>query len=212
MSRINKSFALIVAVFFVGLFIGQIVTEAFAHSGDDNLIHACVNNSSGTIKIVDPNTTCNNNWSPLDWNQQGLRGETGPSGPSALRNIEKITFDPIEFETSTAGINTTDLPQMSLTRITDASSILVIIDGTLANNCDTSVTQFEIVRDGVVVDSHGPIEKRNNDVGSFMLTDASTLTSGEHTWQLRLTTETSEGNSTCIWALTGGATFLEFAP
>jgi hypothetical protein len=53
---------------------------ALAHGGDVNKIHSCVNNSSGTIKIVSPSTTCANNEVPLDWNAEGPAGAQGPQG------------------------------------------------------------------------------------------------------------------------------------
>lgn len=53
---------------------------AFAHGpGPSNdIIHSCVNNQSGDIKIGED---CKNNWSPLDWNGVGPQGPQGPSGP-----------------------------------------------------------------------------------------------------------------------------------
>jgi hypothetical protein len=45
-------------------------TMVYAHGGDPNLIHSCVNNKSGEIKIIDASETCSKNWSPLDWNKQ----------------------------------------------------------------------------------------------------------------------------------------------
>jgi len=44
---------------------------ARAHGGDPTKIHSCVNNNSGEVKIVSPNATCNNNWTPVDWNITG---------------------------------------------------------------------------------------------------------------------------------------------
>ena len=43
-------------------------------------IYACVNNSSGEIKIVDADATCKRNETLLEWNKQGPQGETGPQG------------------------------------------------------------------------------------------------------------------------------------
>jgi hypothetical protein len=44
------------------------VTPAvYAHGGDPTLIHACVNNSSGEVKIVDANASCKHNETALDW-------------------------------------------------------------------------------------------------------------------------------------------------
>lgn len=38
-----------------------------AHGGDPTKIHACVNKSSGEIKIVAPNATCKPNENAVDW-------------------------------------------------------------------------------------------------------------------------------------------------
>ena len=57
-------------------------TWVFAHGGDVNLIHACVNNSSGTLKIVGPNASCKNNETALDWGIVGPAGTAGPQGPA----------------------------------------------------------------------------------------------------------------------------------
>ena len=54
-----------------------------AHGGGptNSIVHACVNDNGGTIKIVGPSDECKNNWSPLDWNQVGPPGPQGPAGP-----------------------------------------------------------------------------------------------------------------------------------
>lgn len=57
------------------------VTLVSAHGGNTALIHACVSNSSGEIKIVGPNSTCPSNYRALDWNIQGSAGQQGPIGP-----------------------------------------------------------------------------------------------------------------------------------
>ena len=44
-------------------------------------IWACVNNSSGTIKIVSPGALCSGNDIPLIWNAVGHEGPEGPQGP-----------------------------------------------------------------------------------------------------------------------------------
>jgi hypothetical protein len=53
-----------------------------AHGGGPaaGVIHACVNENSGEIKIVDEIEECRNGWVPLDWNQVGPRGPPGPQG------------------------------------------------------------------------------------------------------------------------------------
>lgn len=57
-------------------------TFVHAHGGDITLIHACVNNTSGEIKIVGVNVTCASNYRALDWNIQGPAGSPGPMGPA----------------------------------------------------------------------------------------------------------------------------------
>ena len=63
----------------VVVLIGGIAGIASA-AGD--VINACVNKSSGELKIVDAGTTCPNNWVALQWNAQGVSGATGATGPA----------------------------------------------------------------------------------------------------------------------------------
>lgn len=57
------------------------VTLVSAHGGNTTLIHSCVNNTSGEIKIVGANANCPSNYRALDWNVQGPAGQQGPIGP-----------------------------------------------------------------------------------------------------------------------------------
>ncbi|MGE0686939.1 MAG: hypothetical protein AB7P33_09360 [Dehalococcoidia bacterium] len=59
-----------------------VTTLVSAHGGDASKIHACVNNSSGTIKIVGVSDGCKNNETALDWNIQGVAGPAGAAGPA----------------------------------------------------------------------------------------------------------------------------------
>lgn len=54
----------------------------FAGALTTGLIYACVNNSSGTIKVVSATTTCANNEILLVWNGDGTQGPAGPTGPT----------------------------------------------------------------------------------------------------------------------------------
>ncbi len=45
------------------------------------VIYACVNNSSGALKIVRAGETCPANWTLIQWNDQGPAGAQGPTGP-----------------------------------------------------------------------------------------------------------------------------------
>jgi len=60
---------------------------------EDTVYYACVNRSSGEIKIVAEGETCNGNRYLIDWNRigppgpQGDPGETGPPGPAVEQHI-----------------------------------------------------------------------------------------------------------------------------
>ena len=54
-----------------------------AHGGDVTLIHACVNNHNGSVRIVSPTTACDaNRETALDWSIQGPKGDKGDVGPA----------------------------------------------------------------------------------------------------------------------------------
>ena len=57
-------------------------TWVLAHGGDAGLIHACVNNDSGTLRIVGPDQNCKSNETPLDW---GGSGGGAAAGQLALK-------------------------------------------------------------------------------------------------------------------------------
>src|SRR5262245_4526591 len=76
----------------VAVIIGSVtaaVTPAGAHAGntDPNAIHACINTSSNTTKIVGVAGSCSSQETPLHWGivgprgAQGPQGATGPQGP-----------------------------------------------------------------------------------------------------------------------------------
>jgi hypothetical protein len=54
------------------------VTWAIASNGET--IHACVNSSSGEIKIVSSTEECKKQWKPLSWNKEGPPGPQGQKG------------------------------------------------------------------------------------------------------------------------------------
>jgi len=53
------------------------VTYVSAHGGNTALIHSCVNNTSGEIKIIAATANCPSNYHSLDWNIQGPAGISG---------------------------------------------------------------------------------------------------------------------------------------
>src|SRR5215211_768013 len=66
-----------------------------AHGGDVTLIHACVNNRTGAVRMVSPTTTCDAiKETALDWGIQGPKGDkgdTGPKGPAGVLGIYYVT-------------------------------------------------------------------------------------------------------------------------
>lgn len=42
--------------------------------------YACVNNSSGTLKMVSADVQCEKNWTKIDWDKSGPPGPAGPQG------------------------------------------------------------------------------------------------------------------------------------
>ena len=58
---------------------------------EDQVIHSCVNNNSGEIKIADAGDKCKGNSDSLDWNaigpqgDQGIQGEKGDKGSTGSK-------------------------------------------------------------------------------------------------------------------------------
>jgi Collagen triple helix repeat (20 copies) len=52
-----------------------------AHGQQAQQLFACVNNNSGTIKMVAPGTLCDNGATLFQWNVAGAIGPQGPAGP-----------------------------------------------------------------------------------------------------------------------------------
>lgn len=68
-----------VSLLLLGLLLALGVTLALAE-GDGVIYYACVNNSSGTIKMVAAGEVCANNEILIEWNQIGPQGLQGPQG------------------------------------------------------------------------------------------------------------------------------------
>lgn len=64
---------------FVGILGTIFVTHVLAQVASTT-IYACVNNSTGILRIVSSTTICRNNETLLTWNQQGIQGPPGPAG------------------------------------------------------------------------------------------------------------------------------------
>jgi parallel beta-helix repeat protein len=51
-------------------------------AAQQTVLYACVNTSSGEVKLVSPGTACHNNWTLVMWNVTGSQGPAGPVGPT----------------------------------------------------------------------------------------------------------------------------------
>ncbi len=57
-----------------------VATCALAHGGDTALIHTCVGETNGAMRVVAATETCRSSEYALDWNQQGEPGAPGTPG------------------------------------------------------------------------------------------------------------------------------------
>ena len=53
----------------------------WAHGGNTALIHACVDNKNGSIRVIAPTGVCKSSETALDWNIVGPAGPIGAQGP-----------------------------------------------------------------------------------------------------------------------------------
>lgn len=52
--------------------------------------YACVNESSGVLRMVSANTTCGAHEQPISWNQTGPQGPMGPQGPAGPQGPQGV--------------------------------------------------------------------------------------------------------------------------
>ena len=55
-------------------------SAVLANGNSGNVIYACVNDASGTVKIVTADTVCHENSTLVHWNQEGTPGMNGADG------------------------------------------------------------------------------------------------------------------------------------
>ncbi len=67
--------------FCLGVVAVFVMQQVFA-GNNDFIIHGCVDKVNGNLRIVASGTSCRNNETSLDWNQQGPQGPAGPAGNS----------------------------------------------------------------------------------------------------------------------------------
>jgi len=53
-----------------------------------SVIYACQSNTNGSLRIVSATTGCKNGETPLQWNVQGVQGDTGPQGSTGPQGVK----------------------------------------------------------------------------------------------------------------------------
>lgn len=91
----SLNITIVLVMFIVGIFISPAILSR-ADGSDISLIHACVKDKGGDVKIVGANSGCPSGYSPLHWGitgPQGPQGIQGPPGPASLPTAYSQTID-----------------------------------------------------------------------------------------------------------------------
>ena len=82
--RLPLPIALVVSVvaLVLGSGVGYAAHKIISPDPVTHVIHACYNNSSGTIKLVNTGQPCHHDETAIQWNQTGPAGAAGPAGPA----------------------------------------------------------------------------------------------------------------------------------
>lgn len=77
-----RSVGIVPVVLLAMLLVLIVANQVSAHSEapESGVIHTCVNNNSGELKIVGDDESCKKNQESVDWNIQGIPGEDGEDG------------------------------------------------------------------------------------------------------------------------------------
>ncbi len=102
---VGKRNLLVVLTIITALAIGG-ASAVFANGTSGNVIYACVNNSSGTVKIVAADTVCHENSTLVHWNQEGTPGQDGNDGTNGTNGTNGT--DGTDGRNGTDGTDGTD--------------------------------------------------------------------------------------------------------
>jgi len=154
-----------------------------AHGGDGTLIHACVNNRSGAVRIVSANTACDaSKETALDWGVQGPQGDkgdtgdVGPTGPQGEPGPAGVSCDlewRIKYAVPEFAISQTCAIDSDVDGLADAEEN---IHGTNPLISDTDgdglFDGVEIKHPNICFTSGGPLNPLMSDTDGDTLTDA----------------------------------------
>ena len=122
--------------FFVGILVGTLVTQVFAHGGDASFIHACVKSSNGSLRIVGANDTCDKGETALDWRQGPEPGTEFPLILGGVGNLEnRLSGRNLQNAAIQAQLGGTNLTNSDFTNSNFQGSLLI-------QNTDLSNSNF----------------------------------------------------------------------
>ncbi|HET7235761.1 MAG TPA: hypothetical protein VFK59_04930 [Actinomycetota bacterium] len=92
------------------------VAVASAHGGGPKrqVIHACVDDQTGAIEIINASGHCGAGESPLDWNGKGPAGSQGPPGPPGETGFANVTVVTATNSNFTVGPNAPNVNGISV--------------------------------------------------------------------------------------------------
>lgn len=126
-----RVFRLPAFVALLSIFLFVSTTLAASAPATPTIYYACVNNTTGAIRIVGSTTRCASNEHKIQWNQQGPAGPAGPQGPQGPSGVSQgyTAFNgPIVLG------NTAAVPVVSTIAVTAGTYIVI---GMEESNIDT---------------------------------------------------------------------------
>lgn len=115
---------------------------AYGHGGDTNLVHSCVRNSTGAVRIIGPSGTCNANETPHDWPTAAaflaLQGELADLRAENVSQAAEIS----SLKDRIANLESRESPTLG---IRDSSRGLVIKNNDAAPASIIDVTAAEVI-------------------------------------------------------------------
>ncbi len=84
---VGKRNLLVVLTIITAMAIGG-ASAVLANGNSGNVIYACVNDASGTVKIVAADTVCHENSTFVHWNQEGTPGMDGADGSDGQDGVD----------------------------------------------------------------------------------------------------------------------------
>jgi hypothetical protein len=196
------------ATLVAGLLFGVGAMSVIAHGGDTSLIHGCVKNKGGALRIVNATATCNSLETALDWNIQGLQGEIGPVGPQGPQGEQgppgpgvvqftSLSHTPVA---TTSATTPEDVPGQSITLTTTGGTVFVYSTASFVSSQAGMTGYWRIVRDGSVVlsfNNHG-FNHTGEWVTISMVGVDTTASAGPHIYTLQWYVNPGSGGSISI--------------